>query len=238
MPGWLYPINLDRSEVWGVKAYRDLASVPEQVDLALIAIPAAGVTEAIEDCAKAGITRVVIASSGFADAGAAGAALQRRVVADRAPIRHPHRRAQHARLLQRAGRHRRDLQPRRQCRSRPQGQAPAHRRRVAERRARLLALQSRPACDGLDFSSIVSIGNQGDLELADYADLLLDDADTKVVHAVHRGDQDARPIHRPRARRRRRCEKPLIVAKVGRFKAASRAVVLAHRQPRRLGQRL
>src|SRR6185437_11705989 len=55
--GRLYPINLGRSAVWGLKAYRDLASLPEPVDLALIAIPAAAVPEAIEACAKAGIGR-------------------------------------------------------------------------------------------------------------------------------------------------------------------------------------
>ena len=46
--GQLYPINVNRAEVWGQKAYPRLADVPGDIDLALIAIPAAGVIEAIE----------------------------------------------------------------------------------------------------------------------------------------------------------------------------------------------
>ena len=41
------------------------------------------------------------------------------------------------------------------------------------------SLYNRGRLDGLDFGSIVSVGNQGDLELVDYADLMLDDDDTR-----------------------------------------------------------
>jgi len=220
--GLLYPINLNRSEVWGVKAYRDLASVPEQVDLALIAIPAAGVIEAIEDCAKAGITRVVIASSGFADAGAEGAALQRRVVeiARRSGIRiaGPNTQGFYNVPAGIAA----TFSPAVNVDPGPTGKRP--RIGVVSQSGGLgFSLYNRGRGDGLDFSSIVSIGNQCDLELADYADLLIDDPDTRVVMLF------IEAIKTPQkfialAKKAAEREKPLIVAKVGRFKAASRAV--------------
>jgi len=46
------------------------------------------------------------------------------------------------------------------------------------------ALYNRGRVEDLDFSAIISIGNQADLELSDYADMLLDDAETRVLMAL------------------------------------------------------
>jgi acetate---CoA ligase (ADP-forming) len=221
--GQLYPINLNRGEVWGVRAYRDLASVPEPVDLAIIAIPASGVIDAVEDCAKAGIGRVVIASSGFADAGAEGALLQRRVVetARRAGIRiaGPNTQGFYNVPAGIAA----TFSPAVNVDPGPKGKR-ARIGVVSQSGGLGFSLYNRGRGDGLDFSSIVSIGNQCDLELADYADLLIDDPDTRVVMLF------IEAIKTPHAfialaRKAAEREKPLIVAKVGRFKAARRAVL-------------
>jgi acyl-CoA synthetase (NDP forming) len=220
--GRLFPINLGRAEVYGVRAYPDLASVPETIDLALIAIPAASVPGAIEDCAAKGIHRVVIASSGFADGGEEGAALQERVVAQarRAGIRIAGPNTQGFYNVPEAIAA--TFSPAVNVDPGPMGM----RRRVgvvSQSGGLGFSLFNRGRMDGLDFSAIVSIGNQGDLELADYADLLLDDEQTKVVLLF------IEAIKTPRkfialARKAATLEKPLIVAKVGRFKAAKRAV--------------
>ena len=55
--GTLYPVNATRDEVLGKKAYRNIASVPTQADLAVIATPAATVPGIIRDCAAAGSGR-------------------------------------------------------------------------------------------------------------------------------------------------------------------------------------
>jgi acyl-CoA synthetase (NDP forming) len=221
-PGRLYPINLSRAEVCGLKAYRDLAALPETVELALIAIPAAGVAEAIASCAARGISRVVIASSGFADAGAAGAALQARVVAQaRAAgirIAGPNTQGFYNVPAGIAA----TFSPAVNVDPGPKGKRP--RIGVVSQSGGLgFSLYNRGRLDGLDFSSIVSIGNQGDLELADYADLMLDDGDTKVVMLFIEAIKTPEKFT-ALARKAASLEKPLIVAKVGRFGAASRAV--------------
>ncbi len=220
--GRLYPINRGRTEVYGIKAYPDLAAVPGPVDLALIAIPAAAVPDAIADCAKAGISRVVIASSGFADAGAAGAALQQRVVAQAraAGIRIAGPNTQGFYNVPEAIAA--TFSPAVNVDPGPMG--PRRRIGVVSQSGGLgFSLFNRGRVDGLDFGSIVSIGNQCDLELADYADIMLDDPDTRVVLLF------IEAIKTPQkfialARRAASLEKPLIVAKVGRYKAAKRAV--------------
>lgn len=74
--GVIYPVNARGGEVQGLTAFRSLAELPQPADLALIAVPAAGVPRAIEECGAAGIRTAVVFTSGFAETGAAGEKLQ------------------------------------------------------------------------------------------------------------------------------------------------------------------
>ncbi|MGJ3626980.1 CoA-binding protein [Sphingomonas sp. MMS24-JH45] len=75
--GPLYPINAGRAEVQGLTAYPSLADVPEdEIDLAVIAIAPALVADAIRDAGTKRVKAAVILSSGFAEVGEGGAALQ------------------------------------------------------------------------------------------------------------------------------------------------------------------
>ena len=78
--GDIYPINPNYDEVQGVKAYKSLADVPGDVDLALIALPSAMVEDAVTACAKKGVKATVIFSSGFAETGSEGEAAQARLL--------------------------------------------------------------------------------------------------------------------------------------------------------------
>ena len=83
--GPIYPINPNYPEVQGLKAYKSILDVAGGVDLALIALPAAAVLQAIRECAEKGVKVVVIFSSGFAETGDDGRAAQlemRRIAAD------------------------------------------------------------------------------------------------------------------------------------------------------------
>lgn len=74
--GAIYPVNPTRDAVQGIKAYPSILDVPEAVDCAVVAVPAAIVLETVRDCAKAGARCAVIFSSGFAETGADGARMQ------------------------------------------------------------------------------------------------------------------------------------------------------------------
>ncbi len=67
--GPIYPINPGRPEVQGVKAYKDLGSLPEVPDLALVVIPGDAAVAAVKDCAQRGVKAVICITSGFAETG-------------------------------------------------------------------------------------------------------------------------------------------------------------------------
>ncbi len=70
--GRLYPINPNRPEIQGLKAYPDIASLPEAPDLAIVAVPGMGAVSAVEACAARGVKIAVIVTSGFGETGEAG----------------------------------------------------------------------------------------------------------------------------------------------------------------------
>ena len=79
----LYPINLKRDTVLGVKAFPNIADVPAAVDLAIIATPAITVPDVIGECAAASVTGAVIISAGFRETGSAGSELEGAILARR-----------------------------------------------------------------------------------------------------------------------------------------------------------
>ncbi|MCL4456728.1 MAG: acetate--CoA ligase family protein [Nitrospirae bacterium] len=74
--GKLYPINPSASEILGLKAYQKVSAAGENIDLAVIAVPARFVPETIMDCVAAGISSAVILSAGFKEAGPEGVRLE------------------------------------------------------------------------------------------------------------------------------------------------------------------
>ncbi len=73
--GRVYPVNPNAESVFGSKSYKAVGDIPEPVDLAIIAIPAAQVPELLEACGKAKIPSAIIISSGFMESGAGGESL-------------------------------------------------------------------------------------------------------------------------------------------------------------------
>ncbi len=68
-PGRLYPINQKAEEIGGLKTYPSLVSLPEQVDLVIISVPAPFVPDALRDCVASGNKNIHIFSSGFKESG-------------------------------------------------------------------------------------------------------------------------------------------------------------------------
>ena len=80
-PGALYPVNPNRTEIQGLKAYRSVADLPETPDVAIVAVPAELAGPAIEALSERGVKAVVMFTAGFAEMDEAGAAAQARMVA-------------------------------------------------------------------------------------------------------------------------------------------------------------
>jgi len=50
--GKVYPVNINKTQILGTKAYQNVGQLPETVDLAVIATPAKTVPNIVEDCGK------------------------------------------------------------------------------------------------------------------------------------------------------------------------------------------
>jgi acyl-CoA synthetase (NDP forming) len=77
LAGDLYLVNPSRAEVLGRPCVKEVADITEPVDVAVVVIPASGVVDAVKGCAEAGVSFVLILTSGFSEAGDEGAEQQR-----------------------------------------------------------------------------------------------------------------------------------------------------------------
>lgn len=78
--GTVYPVNPKRANVLGIRAYPDVKSIPEPVDLAVLVTPAPIIPKLIEDCVEAGVKGAIIISAGFKEMGAPGIELERQIM--------------------------------------------------------------------------------------------------------------------------------------------------------------
>jgi len=74
--GPIYPINPKRDTVQGKPAFASIADIPGTADLAILSIPARFVKQSLYDCAAKGVRAAVVFSSGFAEMGDEGRAMQ------------------------------------------------------------------------------------------------------------------------------------------------------------------
>ena len=83
--GTIYPVNPRYDTIDGLKCWQSLSALPVPVDAAFLAVPAAAGPELADEAGRCGIKALFVNASGYADGGAEGIALQRRLeaVADR-----------------------------------------------------------------------------------------------------------------------------------------------------------
>jgi acyl-CoA synthetase (NDP forming) len=65
--GKVYPINPNRKEAQGYKAFPNLVALPEVPEVAIIAVPGDSAVDAVTECAAAGVKVAVVMTSGFGE---------------------------------------------------------------------------------------------------------------------------------------------------------------------------
>ena len=78
--GAIYPINPKGGTIQGLQAYASIMDTPTAPELAIVAVPAGATLQAVRDSADRGVRGVIVLSTGFAEAGPEGAALQAELV--------------------------------------------------------------------------------------------------------------------------------------------------------------
>ena len=80
--GAVYPVSGDEKKIWDLPAWPRASAIDHDVDLAVLAVAAAALPRAVRECAEAGISRMVLVSSGSRDISDTGRALESRIRAE------------------------------------------------------------------------------------------------------------------------------------------------------------
>jgi acetyltransferase len=72
----IFPVSISESEILGLKAFKSVKDIPEQIDLAVIAVRSDIVPSILAECGDKGIKNAIIISAGFKEIGWAGKELE------------------------------------------------------------------------------------------------------------------------------------------------------------------
>ncbi len=78
--GRVYAVNPTSHAVSGLPTYTSVSEIPDDVDVAIVAVPADAVQDVVLDCAAKGVHGLVVVSAGFAETGEEGRVRQRKLV--------------------------------------------------------------------------------------------------------------------------------------------------------------
>jgi len=211
--GTVFPVNPKRASILGIKAYPNIAAIPESVDLAVVVTPAPSVPGIVGECADAGVKGVVVISAGFKEIGEAGEELERQILT--------HARRGRMRVIgpnclgvmsPLSGLNATFAN----CIARPGSVG-----FISQSGALCTAVLDWSMREMVGFSAFLSIGSMVDVGWGDLIDYLGDDPRTRSIVIYMESIGDARSFLS--AAREVALTKPIIVIKAGRSEAAAKA---------------
>ena len=224
--GPLYAVSRSHDEIAGIPCHPSVEALPAPVDLAIVAIPAEHVAATLRACGRLGVKAAIVISSGFGEErGEAGAARQRVIAAiarelDMAVLGPNAEGFLNGRMPLAA-----TFSPtvvHVENGLRPEGSRGRGIAVVSQSGGIGFSFFHRGRPKALDFSFVVTTGNEAGLDAMDVAAWLVEDDDTSVVLAFLEGIRVPEKLLRV-ATRAAELRKPLVFAKVGRSAAAAAA---------------
>ncbi|MBE1206284.1 acetate--CoA ligase family protein [Aminobacter carboxidus] len=166
-------VNPRGGEAGGVPVFTSMAEVPDYIDLAVVKVAPAIVPQVIADCGRRGVRDVIVFSSGFSEVGAEGAALE-------------------AKVAEAAREHGvRVIGPNTNDNTFEQFPVPEHHRGGLIGLVTQSGFNGRPVVEGVAmgaaFRRWVTVGNEVDLEVADFINYFAHDPQTSVIAAYVEG---------------------------------------------------
>ena len=70
--GKLFPVNPQAEFIHSIKAFPNVSSIPDPLDLAIVVVPRQEVLSVVDDCGKKGVKGLVVITAGFAETGEEG----------------------------------------------------------------------------------------------------------------------------------------------------------------------
>ena len=220
--GRIVPVHPSAREVLGIPAVAQLTGSGDAVDVCLLALPAAHLAAAIEDCGRAGARGAVVITADFAETGAEGAARQQELVeiARRYGMRiigpnclgyiNPHLSLAMTSSVALA------MEPM------PRGAIGL----ACQSGSLMASLISHAQDCGAGFSVAATVGNQADVDLCDLVEYFIEDETTRAICLYVEGLKDG-PRFLELARRAREAGKPVLAVKAG-SSAAGQQLTQSH----------
>lgn len=215
--GILYPVNRKARSVQGVKAYPTLSDIPDNVDMAVIIVPADHVPSTVEEASKKGVRACTVITAGFKEVGGDGLRRENELKAlasvhgirllgpNCLGIINTHNdvrmNASFARVMPKRG----------------------NIALVSQSGAMCLAILDFAAGRNMGFSKSVSIGNKADVNEIDFLRYLRDDPETDVIIMYLEDIVDGRVFMEIAREITFNAGKPIFALKVGRSEEGARA---------------
>lgn len=210
--GTIFPVNPKRHNVLGIPAYPSIKEIPEQVELAIIVIPAPKVPDTIQDCVDAGVKGAIVISAGFKEIGPEGIELEKRILEiakgkmriigpNCLGLMNPHT-GLNATFASKMAR-------------------PGNLGFISQSGAFCTAVLDWSLPENVGFSAFISIGSMLDVDWGDLIYYLGDDPNTKSIVIYMESIGDARSFLS--AAREVAITKPIIIIKAGQTEAAAKA---------------
>ncbi|CAB3288955.1 Acetate--CoA ligase [ADP-forming] [Methanocaldococcus lauensis] len=208
--GKVYPINPKYDEIFGMKCYKSVLDIDDEIDLAVIVVPNIVVPKVLEECGKKGVKGAVIITAGFSEVGNYELEKKIKEIAKRYNIRvigpnclgimntQINLNATFAKIFP------------------PKG----HISIISQSGAVLNAILDIAPLLNIGFSKVVSIGNKVDIQESDLLEYFKDDEDTKLVVLYIEGLKDKRFL---KVAKELSKKKPIIALKSGRTEMGKKA---------------
>ncbi len=210
--GKVYPVNVKDEVVQGVKAYKNVKDIPDEVDLAVIVVPKRFVKQTVIDCGEKGVKGIVLITAGFGETGEEGKREERELV----EIAHKYGI--------------RIIGP--NCVGIMNTHNDMNATFIMDARKGDIAFVSQSGAlgagivyktvkEGIGFSKFISIGNMADVDFSEFMEYLADDEESKAIALYIEGIKDGRKFMEVAKRVTKK--KPVIVLKAGKSESGARA---------------
>ena len=213
-PGRIYPINPFADEIIGVKCYKSLKHVEDEVDLAVVCVPAKLVLGVAKDCVKKKVKGIIIISSGFAETGEEGKRLQDKITDVLRKANIPLIGPNCLGVIRPSSNLNASFAPS----APPQGNIAF----ISQSGALADSIIDWSIEKRYGFSAVVSYGNRADLDVHDFIQYFADDEETKAITLYIESIEDGKrfmEIARHAAKK-----KPIIALKAGRTEGGKKAI--------------
>jgi len=204
----LFAVNPNKGTIFGLKTCPSILDIPEEVDLAIINVPAVSVPGVVRECVKKSVQTAVIFSSGFSEV---GKLKEEKEIVEIAKKGNLHIIGPNCMGI---------YYPKKKIAFRPDASFEVGKVAfISQSGGHAISFSLIGPTRGICLSKAVSYGNACDLDSTDFLEYLIDDPETEIIAAYIEGVEDGRKLIKLLGE----SKKPVIVLKGGQTDAGHRA---------------